>query len=108
MFLMFGLSLVFPWLFAGSWFFSVSVLLVQAKQSTRFLKDQRFLNCGDHKEKKTAKSFPNLVYAKSFPNLVYPTGVTISKDRWTFRKGEPNGITVEFPNLPASLFGALP
>ena len=103
MFLMFGCSLVFPWIFAGSRFFSVSVLLVQAKQSTRFLKDQRFLNCGDHKEKETAKSFPNLVYA-----TVYKTGVTISKDRWTFRKGEPNGITVEFPILPASLFGALP
>jgi len=85
MFLMFGLSLVFPWIFADSWFFSVSVLLVllvQEKQSTRFLKDQRFLNCGDHKEKKTAKSFPNLVYA-----TVYTTGVAISKDRWTFRKG---------------------
>lgn len=82
MFLMFGLSLVFPWILAGSRFFSVSVLLVQEKQSTRFLKDQRFLNCGDHKEKKTAKSFPNLVYA-----TVYTTGVAISKDRWTFRKG---------------------
>jgi len=31
MFLMFGLSSVFPWFFAGSWFSNVSVLLVQAK-----------------------------------------------------------------------------
>jgi hypothetical protein len=34
MFLMFGLAFVFPCFFAGSWFFSVSVLLVPVRQST--------------------------------------------------------------------------
>ena len=45
------------------------------KESTRFPKNHRFLNCGNHTET-----------AESFPNLGCPTGVAISKDRWTFRK----------------------